>query len=371
VTRVLLLTSHPLGPPWDSADKQLAAAVARHVPEVRFCVLDRLGGPRSGLGDWRLPVWSRSGQPGRLAHAQVAAFGLAAEPAVDLVHAVVTIGPGFGRLARWHRRLPARLRRPVLHTAPGVTDPATLASAVPLGPTVALSEATAALLRDAGFGDVRVVPPGIPLERWPMRPRPSGGPPMVLFAGHHDPGGGAEEALRGMAAACQATPTPARLVLAMRSRPGQDARREAARLRALAGSLGLAGVELLGHVADMPSLIREATLVVLPARTLAGKADLPLVVLEAMAAGRPVVVSRLPSLATLGGAVTSVPPGSPAALGVAVAGLLDDPARWRAMAAAGRRAVEARFSEQAMAASYARLYAELCRRPLAAGAVAR
>jgi glycosyltransferase involved in cell wall biosynthesis len=157
----------------------------------------------------------------------------------------------------------------------------------------------------------------------------------------------------------------------MRSRPGQDARREAARLRALAGSLGLAGVELLGHVADMPSLIGEATLVVLPARTLAGKADLPLVVLEAMAAGRPVVVSRLPSMATLGDAVTRVPPGSPAALGVAVAGLLDDPARWRAMAAAGRRAVEARFSEQAMAASYARLYAELCRRPLAAGAVAR
>jgi glycosyltransferase involved in cell wall biosynthesis len=121
----------------------------------------------------------------------------------------------------------------------------------------------------------------------------------------------------------------------------------------------------------MPSLIRDATVVVLPARTLAGKADLPLVVLEAMAAGRPVVVSRLPSLAALGDAVTSVPPGSPAALGRAVAGLLDTPARWLAMAAAGRRAVEARFCEQAMAASYARLYAELSRRPAPTGAVAR
>lgn len=371
MTRVLLLTSHPLSPPWDSADKQLAAAVARHVPGVRFCVLDRLGARAGGLGDWRLPVWSPSGQPGRLAHAQVAALGLAAEPAVDLVHAVVTIGPGFGRLARWHRRLPARLRRPVLHTAPGVTDPSALASAVPLGPTVALSEATAARLRDAGFGDVRVVAPGIPLERWPMWRRPAGGPPMVLFAGHHDPGGGAEEALRGMAAACAGTPLRARLVLAMRSRPGQDARREAARLEGLAGALGLPDVRVLGHVADMPSLIREATLVVLPARTLAGKADLPLVVLEAMAAGRPVVISRLPSLAALGDAVTSVPPGSAAELGRAVAGLLDAPARWRAMAAAGRRAVEERFSERAMAASYARLYAEMHRRPVPTGAVAR
>jgi glycosyltransferase involved in cell wall biosynthesis len=357
VTRVLLVTSHPLSAPWDSADKQLAVSLARRLDGYRFTVFSRAGHSLDLASARRVPIWSRDGRPGRLERAQVAVAGLGLEPTVDLVHVIVTIGPGFSRLSSWRRRLPTWVRRPLIHTVPGVRDPRHLQRSHPLGLTVALSEATASLLRAADFADVRVVPPGIPLQRWPFTESFPRNPPMILFAGHHDRDAGAEDAIRGVAAATAAE-RPLRLVLAMRARLGQDARREYERLHDVAGAAGLVDFELRGDVADMPALIRASSLVVFPGRSLAGKADIPLVLLEAMASGRPVVVSDLPQLAALRDAAIRVPVANPEALKAAINLLLDQPERWQDHARRGRSLVEERFSDHAMAGRYTELYEE-------------
>lgn len=355
MTRVLLMTSHPLAPPWDSADKQIAVSLVRHLDEIRFVTFGRMR--RSGASSWRrFPIWSRDGRPGPLEHAQIALLAAALQPAVSLTHAVVTIGARFGAFSRWYAGLPARVRRPAIHTVPGVIDARFLAGARPLGVTVALSDATAELLRSAGFPDVRVVPPGIPLARWTAAPRPRGEPATVLFAGHHDPGGGAAEAVRG--AACAGTAgCRLRLVLAMRARRDQDERVERARLAELAAGAGV-DVEIHGQVADMRAMIRRASVVVFPAQRLAGKADLPFVLLEAMATGRPVVASDLLPLAALESGVVRIAPGCGEELGAALRRLLGDATEWERQAASGRRLVEERFSDVAMAARYGRLYRE-------------
>lgn len=357
--RVALVTSHPLSPPWDSADKHLAEVVARVLPEYRFVSVRRIGANRHDIPGRQVPILSRTGRPGPVASAQIGAFTLAALAFVDLVHAVVTIGPGFPLLTRFLGSVPARLCRPILHTAPGVVDPSVLSprsgAAPSLGTTVVLSRQSAELLRAAGFADVRVVPPSLPLRRWPVSPRPSG-EPIVLFAGHYDEGGGAHTAIEAFAAS--STRERARLVLAMRSRPGQDEARLAESLRAHAHALGVNRIELRGHVADMPALVRSASVVILPAATLAGKADIPLVLLEAMASGRPVVSSDLPSMAVLGRTVARVPPEA-AATARAVDEVLTDDTVWTDRAGAGRRLVEREFSEAAMARRYADIYAEL------------
>lgn len=354
--RVLLFTTHPVSPPWDSADKQLAHAVAHHVRDHRFLLFGRLGQPLPDFPGRRIPLMSRTGRPGLWERLQVAGLTLTLEPAVDLVHAVVSVGPAFRRLASFRRRMPARMRRPAIHTVPGVLDPLFIDGTTPIGVTVTLSENTARLLRSAGFPDVRVIPPGIPLERWPMRPRPTG-TPVVLFAGHYDEGGGAEQAVRGAAAATRQGML-VRLVMAMRTRLHQDGGREAGRLRALADREGV-HVEILGVVADMGQLIGQASLVVFPAETLGGKAEVPLVVLEALATGRPVVVSDLPAFDALGPAVERVPPGDSLALGETFRQLLEAPRRWEAVSAAGRRLVERNFSEVSMARRYEELYREV------------
>ena len=85
-----------------------------------------------------------------------------------------------------------------------------------------------------------------------------------------------------------------------------------------------------------------------------------LYVIEAMAAGVPVVeheVTAFPELleATGGGLLCSE--NDPQALAEAIEELLLDPARARALGAAGRRAVFERFSAEAMARAMAQVYA--------------
>lgn len=357
MSRILLLTSHPIDPPWDSADKSIAVSLIRHLPEHRFVGFGRAGATPA-VRYRRVPIVARDGHPSPATFAQIALYGAALEPACDLVHAVMTIGPRFARLGALRHRLPARIRRPLIHTVPGVVDRQLLAGARPWGLTVALSRATADVLRDAGFGDVRVIAPGIPIDRWPVRPRQPTSP-VVLFAGHY--GAGDEEAVRAAAAASRRN-ADVRLVLAMRAHRGQNAAAENERLLRLARSEGLAGVEILGEVDDIPALIARSAVVLMTPSSLAGKADIPLVVLEALATGRPVVVSELPEFEALGAGVTRVPVGSHDAAGAAVAHLLSDPSGWEQRAHDGRALVERRFSERAMAEQYAQLYDEAIRR---------
>jgi glycosyltransferase involved in cell wall biosynthesis len=95
----------------------------------------------------------------------------------------------------------------------------------------------------------------------------------------------------------------------------------------------------------MRRLFQRADLFVLP--TLADCS--PLAITEAMASGLPVVATDVGAIAEQvvhGETGLLVPPGDPAALGRAVASLLDDPGRLRAFGAAGRLRAERLFDGQ-------------------------
>jgi glycosyltransferase involved in cell wall biosynthesis len=352
---VLLFTSGP----WEGgagADTQLAASVADCMPDRDFLWFSRWPrhGPPGTVHGRGVPLVSRDGAPHVPQRLQAALAGGVLARRTDLVHAILTIGGTYPLFSRLRRGLLGG--GPVIHTVPGVMDPGLLERARPLGVTVALSEATAGQLRAAGFGDVRVIPPTIPLERWPCRPRAQG-TPVVLFAGHHDPEGGAREAI---AAAAHARRSGARLrlVLAMRGRPGQDERALGRGLRALAAREGLPGTEVLGHVPDMPGLLAAADVLLFTPRALGGKADVPFIVLEALATGRPVVLSDLPQFTALDPAGPRAPVGDPVRTGELLTRLLEQPRRWEMLARRGRATVEERFGPDRFRTEYERLYQE-------------
>jgi glycosyltransferase involved in cell wall biosynthesis len=103
--------------------------------------------------------------------------------------------------------------------------------------------------------------------------------------------------------------------------PHRDALMERARRRGVADR-----IQFLGQCRDVPAVLAGADLFVLPSRSEA----LPNAVIEAMAAGLPVVASNvggIPELITDGVSGVLVSPGDPRALAGAVIGVMEEPGR--------------------------------------------
>lgn len=354
--RVLLLTGGPMDGA-EGSDVRLASDVLEALPDVDFVWFARWPDhgrdpPRRGRP---VRMLSRDGVSHVPQRVQAVLAGAVLARRVDLVHAFLSVGSAFPVFS-WLRPLFLG-GRPVVHTVPAVADCRFLARSRPLGATVALSESMARRLRSADFGDVRVIPPMIDLDTWPYLPRPRGYP-MVLFAGYHDLRGGAETAIDAAAEAWR-TGARFRLVLAMRRRPGQHFGLLDQALRERAGAAGLPDVEVRGHVEDMRALIASAHVLVYAPAVLGGKADIPLIVLQSLASGRPAVLSDLPQFADFGHAVLRAPAGDARRTGQQLAWLLDQPRSWDVLAERGRALAEDHFGPERFAARYAALYREL------------
>lgn len=114
---------------------------------------------------------------------------------------------------------------------------------------------------------------------------------------------------------------------------------------------------LVGPVDDPAPWYRRAELVWVPSLREGGRC----VAMEAMAAGRAVVASRLPGLAEViddGRTGVLVPPDDKVALATAGRALLEDEGRCAAMGGAGREAVRDRFEVGRTAEALARVYSE-------------
>ena len=134
---------------------------------------------------------------------------------------------------------------------------------------------------------------------------------------------------------------------------------EEARLRALARDLGERGIRFAGRVEprQMPALYDGADIFVNASIV----DNQPVSVLEAFAAGLPVVTTPTGDIATLvreGQTGLLVPPGDPERMAGAVASLVVDPARARAMARRAREVVE-RYTWAAVKEAWRAAYREI------------
>lgn len=114
-------------------------------------------------------------------------------------------------------------------------------------------------------------------------------------------------------------------------------------------------VEFLGSVPDMAALWDRLDVLALPSLSEA----LPLVVIEAMARGLPVVASRIPGLDEVvvdGETGLLVPPGDVDALARALLRLAQDPTFARRLGAEGARRARSLFSAERMATETEKLY---------------
>jgi len=214
-------------------------------------------------------------------------------------------------------------------------------------------------------GDYKVIPNGVDVDRYrravPLA-RWQDGTPNLLFVGRHEPRKGLLELLKAYRILRQ-TDVGCRLLVVGTGPQEREARRYVMTRR-------LTGVEFLGRVSDeeKAQLFKTADIFVSPAT---GKESFGIVLLEAMAAGAPIVASDIhgyKGVMQRGEQGLLVPPRDPKAIASAVARLLADPDLRAEMSASGRLRAE-EFSWDRITAKVEAYYGFVIRRLAAQGAL--
>jgi phosphatidylinositol alpha-mannosyltransferase len=214
-------------------------------------------------------------------------------------------------------------------------------------------------------GDYKVIPNGVdvprfasavPIARW------QDGTPNVLFVGRHEPRKGLLDLLKAHRI-LRKTGAGNRLLVVGSGPQEREARRYVA-------TRGLQEVEFLGRVSDgeKAQLFRTVDVFAAPAT---GRESFGIVLLEAMAAGAPIVASDIhgyKGVVRRGREGLLVPPHEPKELAAAIARLLADPALRAQMSAAGRLRAED-FSWPRVAARVEEYYGFVIRRLAATGSL--
>jgi phosphatidylinositol alpha-mannosyltransferase len=208
------------------------------------------------------------------------------------------------------------------------------AARVAVSPAAADYHAAALGLSASSF---RIVPNGVDVGRFAEASRLDrlrGDGPVLLFVGRLERRKGLEHAIRAFAHLKTHHPSLRMVVV------GDGPERE--RCHALLPAGLRVDVDMLGRVSDedLPRCYASADVFVAPAT---GGESFGIVLLEAMAAGTPVVASDLPGFRSVvehGLTARLVPPGDARGLAHAVDLLLDNPALRDRQVAAGRQAVE-------------------------------
>jgi phosphatidylinositol alpha-1,6-mannosyltransferase len=132
--------------------------------------------------------------------------------------------------------------------------------------------------------------------------------------------------------------------------------------RSLAATLDPERARVKGDVSDILSLVQASSAVLFPVDDLWGKVDLPIVLLEAMALGVPVIAYDWGPLSELGGAL-HVPAGDHRELLSATLAILREEGLRGRVVAEQRETVATRHDARLTARAYERLYLELLREP--------
>jgi glycosyltransferase involved in cell wall biosynthesis len=167
-----------------------------------------------------------------------------------------------------------------------------------------------------------------------------GGAPLLGLFGRLAPWKGQDVAIRALAICAD---SDVQLAIVGDALFGEEA--YAAELRALVAELGLERrVHFLGFRNDVPVLMRAVDVLI---HTSVAPEPFGRVIVEGMLAERPVIATAgggASEIVEAGVTAWQVSPNDPVALAAAISEVLDDPARARAVAAAGRRSALERFT---------------------------
>jgi glycosyltransferase involved in cell wall biosynthesis len=346
----VLYVSKNIVPPWHDGSKNLVRDLANHVTTVQPIVM--ASAPSSDL---RKHVQTRLVYREKAARFAPAAsenlrvlWDLASRAEEDLRHYVFAPNPRSSSGARWVKFV---RRAPVVQTV--ASCPRVWERNLFFGDrVVAQSQHAKAHLQEIGV-DAEVIWPCAAAPAMPSvedvqlfrRKHRLGVEPLAVYAGDYEVSTGAATVAK---ATEQLVGSGMRVVFACRKKTERAA-------LAQDDVEAIHGKDKATHLGELPNmhlLLAAASVLIFPVDNLWGKVDLPLVLLEALALGKPIVVASGGPLAEIPTAI-AVPPNQPDALLPAVL------AATKVSVEACKEAYAKYFHPDVCARAYERIYAQL------------
>jgi glycosyltransferase involved in cell wall biosynthesis len=366
----VLFITKPMVPPWTDSGKNLARDIAGAGVRYRYHVMGTADASPPGPNAVVEAVYSGSGGYGAGIKQNIPVFKRLMKPdRIPLYHFFFAPNKRTSQVAKTVLFFKGRKTVHTICSAPRSYDD--IDSLLFAHRIVALSRDTQTKLQERTARPVVHIPPCVPVPPPVSNARKTAAlaalalpsdRPLVLFAGDYEFSTAAAICLQALDTIM--TRTPAHFVFACRIKTeGARAVEAAARLAAAGTSYG-DRVHFHNEVGDMEALASAVTLNVMPADSLYAKMDIPLVLLESLREGVPIVVSDHGPLAELldRDVGTAVPTGDAAAFAEATVGLLLDEDGRRRKGETGRNLVHEVYSPAVVGAAYERLYDELLHR---------
>lgn len=363
----VLLISKPVSPPWNDSSKNLTRDLAAHLVHYRPIILSKPGSRSDfSAGIQVKEVYSQDtggfapslGDNGRVF------LHLLTSSKADLWHFFFAPNPRTSMVAKWltrFRRIPS-IQTICSAPAPAV-DPRPLMFADHI---VVLSKFTEQRLLLLGINRdtiTRITPAvravAVPDEEEKRDAQQKHGLPtnghLLVYPGDLEFGSGAELSILTLADLPRGL--GAHLVMACRIKTPKAYEREQ-KLRALARELKVSSsMSWVGETNHIHSLLALADLVMLPSDDLYAKMDLPLVLIEAMSLGRPVLIAQgtpAEELAENRGAIAVAPQRE--AISIATRNLLEQVDERKKIGEIAHRVFEEQYRPDRMASAYERVY---------------
>ncbi|MFZ2300155.1 MAG: glycosyltransferase family 4 protein [Candidatus Moraniibacteriota bacterium] len=368
----ILLATRPLIPPWDEASKNFAYFLGREVRNHALTLLtteELLDGLPEHVH--QETIFS-SGHFSLKTKFELFRYLRAARERFDITHYLFTPTKQNTNIIRWFAK-PTRGK--TIQTVATLRDdlysPEELKQLLFADRIVTYTDLTKDKLERLGFDNVKRIYPGIDLERYRPQPKNKEILTRIGFAENHFiviyPGeyvrlGATDMLTEAFIDFFRKNPaTDIRFVFACRVKNTADAEKKETVRKRFAGANLLQYISFSDTVSDMPALYNTADIIVFPVGDLNGKFDVPLIIIEAYACGKPVILSDLPQFRefTNNQICVTIPKNSGPKLIESIAYLKQNNTVREALGHEARAFAEQHFDLKNTAKQYEEIYASL------------
>ncbi len=366
----IILITRPIAPPWDEASKSFAFYLAKSVENFEFSVLTPGKVDALPLKIKQIPIYTSNHL--NLGLAQQARL-LKLVPLIgkfDLAHFMLTPNKlnalGFKLFLS---RLNTKTVQTVATLREDLFSDKDFKKIIFADLIITYSDYAKKKLTKLGFKNVARIYPGIDLELF--SPAPKNLATMAFFniqqndfivsyQGEYTRLGATDTIVESLPALFAKIPN-AKFIFANRVKNEKDAIKKAEVIETLKKHGIIDKVIFTDTFSDMPKIYNLSDVVIFPAQNMHGKFDVPLVVIEAMACAKPVIISNLPILQEFSSSENSIAidPTSQTQLVQAIVDLFENQAKCAKLGKVARQYVSKNFDIKAVAKQYEKAYQDL------------